>query len=80
MTNNLQYSTPELRKKEIHEKFTEDMEKAGYYVEFYKGRNFYEGPAVKTNQGIDGLQKAIRATKQIVVWDQLGSDYVLYPR
>lgn len=57
------------------------MERAGYDVREYHGRFFYHGPAVSTNES-DGptLQDVIRATKVSVQWDNLGLDYIVYPR
>lgn len=64
-----------------YEQFRKDMERAGYDVREYHGRFFYHGPAVSTNES-DGptLQDVIRATKVSVQWDNLGLDYIVYPR
>lgn len=62
-----------------HEQFREDMLSAGIPVEEYKGRNFYEGPAVYTTDELD-LQDIIRATTVKVMTDNMGRDLVVYPR
>ena len=63
--------------------FRADMEAAGLELEDYKGRYFYDGPAVRTdesrNEGPD-LQEVIRMTTVPVQWDNLGYDYIVYPR
>lgn len=60
--------------------FREDMSEAGYRVEFYRGRFYYMGWAVRT-EGWNGLQDAIRATKIYLQYDQLGKDgNIVYPR
>ena len=61
--------------------FVVDMEEAGLDVFHYKGRWFWEGPAVQTrvDEGID-LQSVVRATPVKLQWEQLGkSDLVVYP-
>lgn len=56
--------------------FREDMANAGLEVIEYKGRYFYEGPAVI----VSNIQEAIRATQVDVQWDNMGKDFVVYPR
>ena len=64
-----------------HEKFRKDMEKAGYKVRDYKGRFFYDGPAVETDRGNGpDLQDIMAATKVKVQWDNLGLGYIVYPK
>jgi hypothetical protein len=66
----------------IHEKFIEDMEKSGFKTHFYKGRNFWKGPAVVTSikNGID-LQRITRSTDVQLQSDHLGKeDLVVYPQ
>jgi len=58
--------------------FKKDMEAAGYEVRLYRGRYFYRGYAAEVPK--DKLQDAIRATYVEVQWDNLGLDYILYPR
>ena len=65
-----------------HQKFVEDMEKAGIKVDKeYNGRFFYRGPAVDTDERAwPTRQDVIRATDVLVQWDNLGRDnYVVYP-
>ena len=65
----------------IYEQFRKDMEKAGYEVTEYRGRNFYVGPAVSTSRKDDiDLQDIMSATKVNVQWDNLGLDYIVYPK
>jgi len=60
--------------------FKKDMEEAGYRVEFYRGRYFCNGWAVRA-EGLNGLQAAIRATEINCQWDTLGKDgYIVYPQ
>lgn len=67
------------RRMSIHEQFVQDMKKAGHEVEHYRGRFFYEGPAVKCER--DELQDVIRATQVKLQWDHLGrTGLVVYPR
>ena len=57
--------------------FEEDMEKAGRKVENYRGRNFYNGPAVIVDES--ELQDVIRETKVQLQWDAMGkSDIIIY--
>jgi len=56
-------------------KFVADMKKEGLEVKHYKGRYFWEGPAVSCND----LQDVMSATKVKVQWDQLGKGYIVYP-
>lgn len=56
--------------------FREDMANAGLEVIEYKGRYFYEGPAVIVRD----IQEAIRATQVTVQWDNMGRDFVVYPK
>ena len=56
-------------------KFREECEAAGLDVQHYRGRFFYEGPAVAT----DSLETVFRATKIDCQWDQLGLGWIVYP-
>ena len=69
-------------KEERYAQFTTEMEDEMIEVEQYKGRNFYEGPAVRTDEaGGLSLQDVLRATSVRVQWDSLGrSDAIVYPR
>ena len=54
------------------------MEKAGFFVADYRGRNYYEGPAVSVDRS--QLLEALRATKVKVITDQLGkTGSIIYP-
>lgn len=59
-----------------YEQFAREVEAAGHEVTHYKGRFFYEGPAV----AVDDVQDAIRATNVTVQWDNLGKGWIVYPR
>jgi hypothetical protein len=56
--------------------FVRDMEAAGLEVWHYRGRFYWEGPAVT----VDDLQKALYATKVPCQWDSMGRDWVVYPK
>lgn len=59
-----------------YEQFKRDMKKAGLKVIDYKGRFFYDGPAVV----VSDIQDAIRKTHVPVQWDNMGLDWVVYPK
>ena len=59
-----------------HLRFVEDMEEAGLEVKNYRGRFYWEGPAVQ----VDDLQDALRATKVRCQWDNLGLGWIVYPQ
>lgn len=61
---------------ENYQQFVEDMEEAGFEVEHYRGRYFYEGPAVRTAE----LQDVMGETAVKVQWDQMGRGYIVYPK
>lgn len=64
-----------------YEQFVKDMESAGIEYEEYHGRNFYHGPAVRTHEnGFPTLQNVIGATKVELQWDNLGFDFIAYPK
>lgn len=62
--------------KQHYQQFAEDMRNAGLEVKDYRGRNFYFGPAVFCGD----IQYAIRMTKVKVQWDNMGFDFVVYPK
>lgn len=64
----------------LHEQFCEDIEEnTELELEHYRGRFFYEGPAVFVEA--DELQDVIRATKVRVQTDDYGkTGVVVYPR
>jgi len=68
------------RESDKQKQFKADMEEAGFRVEFYGGRFFYKGWAVRT-EGLNGLQDAIRATEIYLQWDTMGVDgNIVYPQ
>jgi len=65
----------------IYQQFVEDMEEAGIEWEHYRGRFYYEGPAARTNEnGFPTQQDVIRATKVNVQWDNMGFNWIVYPK
>ncbi len=69
------HELPEKYDRPKYEKFRKDCEGEGLEVRHYRGRFFYEGPAVSTKD----IQDVIRATTVRVQWDQLGLGYIVYP-
>jgi hypothetical protein len=68
------------RESKTQQEFREDMEEAGYEHEFYYGRFYYKGWAVRA-ENFNDLQNIIRATDIYLQWDQLGKDgYIVYPQ
>jgi hypothetical protein len=64
----------------VHQKFVEDMNLAGIVTAPYRGRFFWEGPAVHSDQqNGPTLQDIIRNTAVPLQWDSLASNYVVYP-
>lgn len=59
-----------------HRQFAIQCSREGFKVREYRGRNFYEGPAVVT----DDIQKVIRITTMDCLWDGMGKEYVVYPK
>lgn len=59
-------------------RFVRDMEKAGHVVYHYRGRFFWEGPAVNVDR--DGRDDVARATKVKLQQDDMGLGLVVYPR
>jgi len=56
-------------------KFVKNMEKAGLTVEHYRGRSFWQGPAVR----VDSIQEALSETKVKCQWDNMGLGFIVYP-
>lgn len=60
-------------------KFIRRAKKVGYKPYHYKGRFFFEGPAIDVDRyklvDIEDVFKGIK-----VQWDNLGLDFVVYPR
>lgn len=50
-----------------HRRFVEDMEAAGLEVRHYRGRNFYQGPAVEVDNLLPGRRSNAAGT--ISGWD-----------
>jgi hypothetical protein len=59
-----------------HKKFVRDMKAAKLKITHYRGRNFWQGPAVM----VDELSDAMRATTVACQWDSMGKGYVVYPK
>lgn len=57
-------------------KFVKDMQKAKLKPYHYIGRFFYSGPAVN----VKDIQDAVSNTKVKCQWDNMGLDWVVYPR
>lgn len=55
--------------------FILDMGHAGYSIRYYRGRNFYKGPAVV----VDSLDEIFCFTRVKCQWDNLGRQYIIYP-
>lgn len=58
-----------------HLRFIEDMYTAGLEVEHYRGRCFWNGPAVR----VDELQEALSNTKVPCRYDSMGLGFIVYP-
>lgn len=62
------------------ERFRQDMEDAGYEVQDYRGRSFWKGPAVYTDEDEGPTrQDVIRATSVKLMWDDMGRHFVVHP-
>lgn len=59
------------------EQFKEDCQEAGFNVREYRGRNFYQGPAVVCSR--DDVQRVMKSTKVNTIYDNMGLDFVVYP-
>lgn len=57
-------------------RFCKDMKEAGHEIRDYKGRFFYEGPAVV----VEDLLDAIGVTDIPLEWDHIGLSWIVYPR
>lgn len=56
--------------------FVADMEAAGFDVEHYRGRNFWEGPAARA----PSLGEPLATTSVVCQWDDMGLGYIVYPK
>ena len=70
-----EYNLPDYED-ENYRRFVAECYDAGFPITHYDGRNFYHGPAVI----VDDVQSVIRATQVKVLWDNMGLDWVVYPR
>jgi hypothetical protein len=59
-----------------HSRFAADMERVGLRVRHYRGRFFWQGPAVI----VTDRDQAISATQVACQWDQMGLDWIVYPQ
>lgn len=76
----LGWDPEEGKESDEQKQFRSDMGEAGREFEFYHGRYYYRGWAVRAENFKD-LQAIIRATKVDLQWDQLGREgYIVYPR
>jgi len=66
---------PKAYKSHEHNLFVRDTQIAGLEPYHYRGRFYYEGPAVN----VDDLQTGIRASGVQVQWDNMGLGWVVYP-
>lgn len=64
---------------EVCNRFVRDMEAAGFRVEHYRGRMFWEGPAVRTTEDYDE-DDIVRATEVPLQRDDMGLGAIRYPR
>lgn len=58
------------------QQFVRDMEDAGLKCYHYRGRFYWEGPAVD----VHNIQDVLSNTKIRCQWDSMGLDMVVYPR
>ncbi len=60
--------------------FVKDMEDAGFEVEHYRGRWYWTGPAVRTDErNGPTLQEVHAATKIKCQRDNMAFDWIVYP-
>ena len=60
----------------LAKRFCDDMAEAGFEVEHYNGRYFWEGPAVRC----DNIQDVLLNTKVKCQWDNMGRGWIVYPK
>ena len=63
-------------KSETHVKFCQDMRGYDIDVRFYRGRNFYAGPAAEA----DSISDIMSKTTVKCNYDTMGEGYIVYPR
>jgi len=61
---------------ESYKQFIRDVRCEGYEPTHYNGRFFFKGPCII----VENIQDGIRATNVEVQWDNMGRDYVIYPK
>jgi hypothetical protein len=68
-----------MTKEETYKQFTDDMTDAGYKVRPYRGRFFYDGPAIICPR--EEFEIVQDLTKVSLCHDDMGkTDIVVYPR
>lgn len=64
----------------VHQKFVEDMSIAGIVTSAYLGRFFWQGPAARSDQqNGPTLRDIINKTAVPLQWDNLDSNFIVYP-
>jgi len=59
-----------------YEQFKRECAAAGLEVTDYRGRNFYDGPAVRC----DNIQEVLRHVTVECQYDNMGLGWIVYPR
>ncbi len=63
-----------------YQRFTHDMDANGFEVREYRGRNFWKGPSVTTDErNGPTFQEICGATKVKLQRDNMGLDFIVYP-
>jgi hypothetical protein len=64
----------------VRETFVQDMRAAGIVTAPYRGRFFWQDPAVRSDQqNGPTLQDIIKKTSVPLQWDSVNSNYIVYP-
>lgn len=58
--------------------FVDDALDMGFDVEHYRGRFYWEGPAVRV-EDLDTLQQFLANCSVKCQWDNMGRGYIVYP-
>jgi hypothetical protein len=66
-----------MTKEQRYDLFSETFEERDGFRAKYRGRYFYDGPALDIES--DELQDVIRAYPERLQWDQLGRGLIVYP-
>lgn len=61
---------------EVYKRFAADCFAEGFELQHYNGRRHFSGPGVV----VSDIQEVIRCTEIPVVWDNMGRDYIVYPK